>query len=92
VNGTTGGNGFAGINNITGILTRAADVGTSEVDALDTLSKAFVDLRSDFFVADLVFIHPGALGVVRRLRCAFCHPNVFAKSARASRRGEIISG
>ena len=68
MNGTTGGNGFAGINNITGILTRAADVGTAEVDALDGLSKAFVDLRSDFFVPDLVFIHPGALGAVRRLR------------------------
>jgi hypothetical protein len=49
-------------------MTRAADIGTTDQDALDTLSKAFVDLRSDFFVPDLVFIHPGTLGAIRRLR------------------------
>jgi len=32
------------------------------------LSKAFADLRADFFVPDLVFIHPSTLGAVRRLR------------------------
>lgn len=50
LNGTTGGNGWNGINHVSGTLTRAADIGTTDVDALDTLSKAFVDLRSDFFV------------------------------------------
>jgi HK97 family phage major capsid protein len=30
------------------------------------LSKAFVDLRNDFFVPDLVFIHPSTLGALRR--------------------------
>ena len=68
LNGTTGANGFAGINQLTGTMTRAADIGTTDTDALDTLSKAFVDLRSDFFVPDLVFIHPSTLGAIRRLR------------------------
>jgi hypothetical protein len=68
LNGTTGANGFAGINQLTGTMTRAADIGTTDTDALDTLSKAFVDLRSDFFVPDLVFMHPGTLGAIRRLR------------------------
>ena len=53
---------------MTGTLTRAADIGTTDTDALDTLSKAFVDLRSDSFVPDLVFIHPATLGAIRRLR------------------------
>ena len=68
LNGTTGVNGFAGINHVSGTLTRAADIGTTDTDAMDTLSKAFVDLRSDFFVPDLVFMHPGTLGAIRRLR------------------------
>jgi HK97 family phage major capsid protein len=68
LNGTTGANGFNGINHVTGTLTRAAAIGTTDVDALDVLSKAFVDLRSDFFVPDLVFIHPASLGAIRRLR------------------------
>ena len=68
LNGTTGANGFAGVNQLTGTMTRAADIGTTDEDALDTLSKAFVDLRSDFFVPDLCLIHPGTLGAIRRLR------------------------
>lgn len=70
LNGTSGANGFNGINQVSGTLTRAADLGEggTDVDALDTLSKAFVDLRQDFFVPDLVFIHPATLGALRRLR------------------------
>jgi HK97 family phage major capsid protein len=68
LNGTTGANGFAGVNQVAGTLTRAAAIGTSDYDALDVLSKAFVDLRNDFFVPDLVFIHPNSLGAIRRLR------------------------
>ena len=68
LNGTAGANGFAGINHVSGTLARAADIGTTDVDALDVLSKAFVDLRSDFFVPDLVIIHPATLGAIRRLR------------------------
>jgi HK97 family phage major capsid protein len=68
LNGTTGANWFAGIKQATGTLARAAAIGTTDVDALDVLSKAFVDLRSDFFVPDLVFIHPASLGAIRRLR------------------------
>lgn len=66
LNGTTGANGWPGINQVSGTLSRAADIGTTDVDALDTLSKAFVDLRADFFVPDLVFIHAATLGAVRR--------------------------
>ena len=68
LNGTTGGNGWPGINQVAGTLTRAAAIGTTDVDALDVLSKAFVDLRSDFFVPDVVFVHPATLGAIRRLR------------------------
>ena len=70
LNGTVVANGFAGINNVTGTLTRAAAIGTTDIDALDVLNKAFVDLRSDFFVPDLVVIHPVTLGSIRRLRDA----------------------
>ena len=68
--GTTATNGFNGINNVTGTLTRAAAIGTTDVDALDVLSKAFTDLRTDFFAPDLVIIHPASLGAIRRLRDA----------------------
>jgi HK97 family phage major capsid protein len=68
LNGTVGANGFAGINQVTGTLTRAAAIGTTDYDALDVLSKAFVDLRADYFVPDLVIIHPASLGAIRRLR------------------------
>jgi hypothetical protein len=37
LNGTMGANGFPGINHVSGALTRAADIGTSDTDALDTL-------------------------------------------------------
>ncbi|OBK12593.1 hypothetical protein A5636_11290 [Mycobacterium asiaticum] len=67
LNGTTGANGFAGVNQVSGTLTRALDSANSE-SPLDTLSKAFVDLRQDFFVPDLVFIHPATLGALRRLK------------------------
>jgi hypothetical protein len=50
LNGTSGANGFNGINQGTGTLTRAAAIGTTDYDALDVLSKAFVDLRADYFV------------------------------------------
>jgi HK97 family phage major capsid protein len=66
LNGTVMGNGFNGINNTEGTLTRSASM--SDVDQLDTLNKAFVDLRSNFFVPDVVFIHPETLGAIRRLR------------------------
>ncbi|HJT94143.1 MAG TPA: hypothetical protein VJ777_19785 [Mycobacterium sp.] len=42
LNGTTGANGFNGINHVSGTLTRAADIGTTDVDALDTLSRRWV--------------------------------------------------
>ena len=48
-------------------MTRALDSANSE-SPLDTLSKAFVDLRTDFFVPDLVFIHPATLGALRRFK------------------------
>ena len=62
LNGTVVGNGFAGINAVTGTITRAGAIGTTDVDALDVLSKAIVDLRADFFVPDLIFIGPGNAG------------------------------
>lgn len=68
LNGTVDANGFAGINKVAGTLTRIASYPDPDVDALDTLSKAFVDLRSGYFVPDLVFIHPATLGAIRRLR------------------------
>jgi hypothetical protein len=67
LNGTTDANGFNGINQVPGTLTRVANP-VEDVDALDTLSRAFVDLRSDFFVPDVVFMHPATLGAIRRLR------------------------
>lgn len=66
LNGTVEGNGFAGINNASNTLTRYASI--DDVDQLDTLSRAFVDLRSNYYVPDLVFIHPETLGAIRRLR------------------------
>ena len=68
LNGTSGANGFNGINEVSGTLTRAAAIGSGDTDALDTLNKAFVDLRSDFFEPDLVFMSPATLGSIRRLR------------------------
>jgi hypothetical protein len=38
---------YAGINQLTDTMTRAADIGTTDTAALDTSSKAFVDLRSN---------------------------------------------
>lgn len=67
LNGTTGANGFAGINNVSGTLTTALDSANSE-SPLDTLSRAFVALRNDYFVPDRVFIHPSTLGAIRRLK------------------------
>jgi hypothetical protein len=40
-----GANGFNGINQVTGTLTRAAAIGTTDVDALDVLSKVFNSSR-----------------------------------------------
>lgn len=62
LNGTTGANGFNGINQVSGTLTQAIGSDT----ALDCLNKAFVALRNDFFEPDLVFIHPSTLGALRR--------------------------
>ena len=64
LNGTTGSNGFNGVNQISGTLTRAIGTDTP----LDCLNKAFVDLREDFFEPDLVFVHPATLGALRRIR------------------------
>jgi hypothetical protein len=67
LNGTTATNGFNGINQVTGALTRAYTSAT-DIDALGCLSHAFVDLRQEFFEPDLVFINPQTLGSIRRLR------------------------
>jgi hypothetical protein len=67
LNGTVSANGFAGINQVSGTLTRALDTANSE-SPLDTLNKAFVDLRNDFWEPDLVFVHPSTLGALRRLK------------------------
>ena len=64
LNGTTGANGFNGINQVSGTLTQAIGSDT----ALDCLNKAFVALRNDFFEPDLVFIHPSTLGALRRTK------------------------
>lgn len=66
LNGTTGANGFNGINNVSGALTQAIGSDT----ALDCLNKAFVALRNDFFPPDLVFIHPSTMGALRRVKDA----------------------
>jgi hypothetical protein len=67
LNGTVDANGFDGINQVSNTLLRTANP-IDDVDALDTLSRAFVDLRSAYFSPDLVFIHPETLGAIRRLR------------------------
>jgi hypothetical protein len=64
LNGTVGANGFAGINQVSGTLTRTLGTDT----ALDCLSKAFQDLRQAFFEPDLVIINPGTMGALRRIR------------------------
>ncbi len=67
LNGTVDANGFDGINQVSNTLLRTANP-VDDVDALDTLSRAFVDLRSAYFSPDLCFIHPETLGSIRRLR------------------------
>jgi hypothetical protein len=62
LNGTVGANGFSGINQLSGTITRA--IGTDS--PLDCLSKAFTDLRAAFFEPDLVFVHPATMGALRR--------------------------
>jgi hypothetical protein len=62
LNGTTAGNGFVGINNVSGALTQAIGSDT----ALDCISKAMVALRNDFFEPDVLFLHPSTLGAIRR--------------------------
>jgi hypothetical protein len=64
LNGTAGGNGFNGINQLSGTITRTIGSDT----ALDCLSKAFTDLRQAFFEPDLVFINPATLGALRRTK------------------------
>jgi hypothetical protein len=64
LNGTSGANGFNGINQVAGTLTQALGADTP----LDCLSKAFVALRNDFFIPDLVFIHPSTMGALRRIK------------------------
>jgi hypothetical protein len=75
LNGTTSGNGFNGLNQVSGVLTQAYN-GTNDVDQLDTLSKAFVKLRQDFFEPDLAFISPATMGALRRLRDANHRPQL----------------
>jgi len=67
LNATKSANGFDGVNQVSGTMTRALDTASSE-SPLDTLQRSFVDLRQDFFVPDLVFIHPATLGAIRRLK------------------------
>ena len=64
LNGTTGANGFNGINQVSGTLTQAIGSDTG----LDCISKAMVALRNDFFEPDLIFMHPSTLGALRRTK------------------------
>jgi hypothetical protein len=64
LNGTVGTNGFAGINQVSGTLTRT--LGTDS--PLDCLSKAFQDLRTNFFEPDLCIVNPGTMGALRRVK------------------------
>jgi HK97 family phage major capsid protein len=64
LNGTSGANGFNGVNQVSGTLTQA--IGSDS--PLDCLNKAFVALRNDFFEPDLVVIHPTTLGALRRTK------------------------
>jgi hypothetical protein len=64
LNGTTGANGFNGINQLSGTITRT--IGTDS--PLDCLSKAFQDLRTNFFQPDLCIVHPGTMGALRRVK------------------------
>ena len=69
LNGTSGANGFNGINQVSGTLTTALDTGTDEVP-LDTINRAIVALRNDYFIPDLCFIHPSTMGALRRYKDA----------------------
>jgi HK97 family phage major capsid protein len=64
LNGTTGANGFNGINQVSGALTQA--IGSDS--PLDCISKAMVALRNDFFEPDVCFIHPSTMGALRRIK------------------------
>ncbi len=64
LNGTSGSNGFNGINQVSGTLTQALGSDT----AYDCLNKSFVALRNDFFEPDIVFMHPTTLGALRRTK------------------------
>lgn len=71
INGTSAANGFDGLLNASGTQARAADIGgtgATDVDALDTLNKAMIDLRSKYLTPDLIVMSPEALGSLRRLR------------------------
>lgn len=65
LNGTTVANGFNGVNEVSGAGTTTL---IAEENPLDTLSRAFVALRTDFFVPDVVFVHPATMGALRRLK------------------------
>jgi hypothetical protein len=65
LNGTVSANGFNGINQISGTLTRA--VATDE-NPIDTLILAAADLRTDFFTPEIAFIHPQTLAQLRKQR------------------------
>lgn len=67
LNGTVSANGFDGINSVSGTLTTAYS-STTDTDQLDTISKAMVALRADFFTPDLILMNPADLGRLRRLR------------------------
>ncbi|HZU46170.1 MAG TPA: phage major capsid protein [Mycobacterium sp.] len=69
INGTSASNGFDGLLHVSGTQTRAYNA-TNDTDALGTLNKAMVDLRSSFFQPDLLVMSPAALGSLRRLRDA----------------------
>jgi HK97 family phage major capsid protein len=65
LNGTTAGNGFNGINQVSGTLTTR--LGTDE-SPLDPINRAIVALRNDFFIPDICFIHPSTMGALRRYK------------------------
>lgn len=64
LNGTTGANGFNGINQTSGTLTQAIGSDT----ALDCINKGMVALRNDFFEPDVIFCHPSTVGALRRTK------------------------
>jgi HK97 family phage major capsid protein len=65
LNGTTGANGFNGINQVSGTLTTTL---AADESPLDTINRAIVGLRNDFFIPDVCFVHPSTMGALRRYK------------------------